>query len=65
MTPKPAPKAAKPINDAPKDGTIIDLWSPYFGWVRDVWWDEADAIWVTACPAPYTGWRLSKYERAA
>lgn len=65
MNLKPTPKTAKPINDAPKDGTIIDLWSPYFGWVRDVWWDKDDAIWVTACPAPFTGWRLSKWERAA
>ena len=62
---KPTPKVAKLMAYAPKDGTIVDLWSPYFGWIETVWWDEEDSIWVTACPAPFTGWRLSKYERAA
>jgi hypothetical protein len=59
---RPVPKTAKPMKDAPKDGTIIDLFHEQYGWVTDVWWDEQDGIWVTACPSPFAGWRSTKYE---
>ena len=51
-----------PISTAPKDA-LVDLWSPTFGWVKNVWWDddwpEADG-WVTVCPRPFLGWRKAK-----
>ena len=30
----------QPIETAPKDGTIIDLWVPGFGRLVDQWWDD-------------------------
>ena len=59
------PNKLQPMREAPKDGTIIDLWRDDTGWVRDVWFDadyEPDG-WVTACPRPFVGWRLSRYAR--
>ncbi len=68
---KKRPTTLRPMDEAPTDGTIIDLWRDDTGWVRDVWFDPAHAIydgpdgWVTLCPRPFVGWRLSRYERAA
>lgn len=58
------PKVVRPINTAPRDGTPIDLWSPTFGWVKDVWFD-ADDGWITLCPPPFTGWRPTPRSRYA
>lgn len=60
---KKRPATLRPMDEAPKDGTIIDLWRDDTGWVRDVWFDPAFAIheepdgWVTICPRPFVGWR--------
>ena len=61
---KRAPKM-QPMDTAPKDGSVIDLWSPQFGWDRNVWWSddggpEPDDGWVTICPRPFTGWRKAR-----
>lgn len=52
-----------PISSAPKDD-VLDLWSPTYGWVKNVWWDEQgpepEDGWVTICPRPFTGWRKAK-----
>lgn len=61
------PAHLQPMTDAPKDGTIIDIWRDDTGWVRDVWHDldYGPDGWVTICPRPFVGWRLSRHERAA
>jgi hypothetical protein len=56
------PKKLKPMETAPLDGSLVDLWSPIFGWERNVWWDEKGGPeegdnWITICPRPFTGWR--------
>lgn len=52
---------------APRDGTIIDIWRDDCGWVFDVWFDAdyGPDGWVTICPRPFVGWRLSRYEKGA
>lgn len=35
----------QPIETAPKDGTIIDLWHKKVGRVTETWWDTD--CWVT------------------
>lgn len=56
---KKRPATLRPMDEAPKDGAIIDLWRDDTGWVREVWFDpgfEPDG-WVTICPRPFVGWR--------
>lgn len=63
---KKRPTTLRPMDEAPTDGTIIDIWRDDTGWVRDVWFDHDYAInegpdgWVTICPRPFVGWRHSR-----
>lgn len=36
----------QPIETAPKDGEIVDLWHRVYGRITDTWWD--DGGWVPA-----------------
>lgn len=39
----------QPIETAPKDGTLIDVWCPEAGGgyrVPDAWWSEVDSHWL-------------------
>ena len=45
-----------PIESAPKDGQIVDLWSPAFGRVTDQWWDAEDACWSGLDDGEFTHW---------
>ncbi|MCY1741174.1 hypothetical protein [Ensifer sp. SL37] len=47
-----------PIDTAPRDGTIIDLWHVDGYRVPDTWWDEEDGIWTCMFePEDLTHWR--------
>lgn len=48
----------QPIETAPKDGTVIDIWvKGGVGRLVDVWWDADDRCWVTGAPdADITHW---------
>ena len=39
------PAKWQPIETAPRDGTIIDLWLTGGGRVADQWWCEEDKTW--------------------
>lgn len=56
---KKRPKSVRPMDTAPKDGTIIDLWRDDCGWIKEVWFDAEFAAdgWTTICPRPFVGWR--------
>jgi hypothetical protein len=32
----------QPIDTAPRDGTVIDVWHPTYGRLVDQWWDSED-----------------------
>lgn len=61
---KPEPKTMRPMETAPRDGSVVDLWSPTYGWQRDIWWDdegpEPGDGWITICPRPFVGWRKAR-----
>lgn len=40
----------QPIETAPKDGTVIDLWYPDFGRLADQWYDADDGWFVAPNP---------------
>ncbi len=44
------------METAPRDGTVIDLWSAQCGWINDVWFDKDDG-WVTIYEGTLNGWR--------
>ena len=47
----------KPIETAPKDGTVIDLWHKNGFRITDVWWDDEDEIWTNLLPdSDFTHW---------
>lgn len=46
----------QPIETAPKDGTVIDLWSRDFGRLTDEWWDIEDQCWALSGIARPTHW---------
>lgn len=60
---KKQPANLRPMDEAPRDGTPIDIWSDSAGWVRVVWFDAdyGPDGWVTICPRPFVGWRHSRY----
>jgi len=35
----------QPIETAPKDGTIVDVWHDQYGRIVDTWWDDCWAPW--------------------
>ena len=43
-----------PIETAPKDGTVIDLWVPEFGRLTNEWFDTEDNSWCF--PGKPTHW---------
>jgi hypothetical protein len=45
-----------PIDQAPRDGTEIDVWSPGSGRKCDVWWEEKPRVPRGAKPLPEGGW---------
>jgi hypothetical protein len=47
----------KPIETAPKDGTIIDLHHSKYGRIRSVSWDRDDEFWIAEDEDPFiTHW---------
>lgn len=44
----------RPIETAPKDGTVIDLWVPEFGRLTNEWFDPEDDSWTF--PGQPTHW---------
>ncbi len=43
----PEPSPWRPIEEAPRDGTLVDLWSEHGGRVLDAWFDEVECMWST------------------
>ena len=46
----------EPIETAPRDGTVIDLWDSEFGRITEQWWDEDDGCWSGFGPENITHW---------
>lgn len=47
----------QPIETAPKDGTVIDLWHKEYGRLCDTWWDAGDGVWAaTGTTRAITHW---------
>lgn len=48
----------QPIETAPKDGTIVDLYHKTMGRIVDTWWD--DDCWISTLEndEAYTHWML-------
>ena len=45
----------QPIETAPKDGTVVDLWHSDYGRMTDTWWDD-DSWVVTGTTHGFTHW---------
>lgn len=47
----------QPIESAPRDGTLVDLWHKDGFRLTDTWWDDEDEIWVCLFPdGDFTHW---------
>lgn len=46
----------KPIETAPKDGTICDLWLVGGGRITDIWWDDEDKSWCGLDSKTFSHW---------
>jgi hypothetical protein len=47
----------QPIETAPKDGTVIDLWHTEYGRMTDTWWDDGSWV-VTGTTKGFTHWMM-------
>lgn len=46
----------KPIETAPKDGTIVDLWHKDGFRIAETWWDSSDECWSICHDDDFTHW---------
>ena len=46
----------KPIETAPRDGTVVDLWSVDGFRLIDFWWDDEDKTWCGLPEDEFTHW---------
>ena len=49
----------QPIETAPKDGTVVDMWHVHGFRIADVWWDETDERWSSLMlDSDFTHWSM-------
>ena len=46
----------QPINTAPRDGTVVDLWLIAGARYTDAWWDDDDNTWCGLDESLFSHW---------